>query len=69
MDKHPIRSEWNKYYEFLEALRKSGATNMWGATPYLTTMYDELTEDEATAILLSWINHYDELNKQFGWRD
>lgn len=44
-----------KYADFLEELRKSGATNMWGAQPYLMTEFPELDEQQAEAILLQWI--------------
>ena len=30
----------NKYWIFLEKLRRSGETNMFGATPYLETAFD-----------------------------
>lgn len=30
-----INEEWTEYYVFLEVLRQSGVTNMFGATPYL----------------------------------
>ena len=30
-----IKEEWTEYYVFLEELRQSGVTNMFGATPYL----------------------------------
>jgi len=30
-----INEEWIEYYVYLEELRQSGETNMFGATPYL----------------------------------
>lgn len=60
--------EWEPYYQFLENLRASGITNMWGAAPYLSTKFRELTDKQATEILLTWMHFYDELMTKFGWR-
>lgn len=59
--KYAINKDHYKYYDFLEDLRKSGITNMWGATPYLEEAYDELSEKEAGHILCEWIDNYEEL--------
>lgn len=48
----------NKYWLFLEALRKSGVTNMYGAVPYLLNEFEELTGNEATRILIDWMDNY-----------
>jgi hypothetical protein len=63
-----IKEEHYTYYNVLEKIRKSGICNMWGATPYLMEICDELTRDEAKEILLEWIENYNELNKIFEWR-
>lgn len=47
----------NKYFIFLEKLRRSGKTNMYGATPYLMIEFG-LTEKEAGPILTEWIKTY-----------
>lgn len=47
----------NKYYIYLEMLRRTGVTNMFGATPYLMEEFD-LTKTEAIKILSSWMNNY-----------
>lgn len=39
---------------FLNALRESGATNMFGATPYLQEEFD-MSQKEARAILIKWM--------------
>lgn len=52
--KAPNESE-QKYYDYLEELRQSGDTNMWGATPYLLREFDKLSLDRATEIHLDWI--------------
>lgn len=55
------------YFNFLEELRKSGVTNMFGATPYLEAEFEELTHSEATEILKDWMKNYSELSKRLGW--
>ena len=52
--------DWNEYYVFLEMLRKTGVTNMFGATPYLVEHYD-LDKRVAREVLTSWMQNYDEL--------
>lgn len=47
----------NKYWIYLEDLRRSGATNMFGAVPYLMKEF-ELEEKEAVRILADWMNNY-----------
>ena len=47
----------NKYWVFLENLRKSGVTNMYGAAPYLMEEFD-LSKHEAREILTDWMKNY-----------
>jgi hypothetical protein len=42
---------------FLEKLRRSGKTNMFGATPYLMVEFG-LTQTEAQQILVEWMKTY-----------
>lgn len=44
-----------RYFEFLDELRESGVTNMFGATPYLRKAFNELDEKEAREILKEWM--------------
>ena len=60
--------ERKEYYEYLENLRKSGITNMWGGVPFLVDEFG-LSYDEAKAILQDWIKNYDNLSKEYGWKD
>lgn len=48
----------NKYWLFLERLRQSGETNMYGAVPYLLAQFDELSQEDAKNILLDWMHNY-----------
>ena len=47
----------NKYWIYLENLRRSGAVNMFGATPYLEEEFG-LSRQEAKEILLDWMDNY-----------
>lgn len=47
----------NKYWEFLERLRRSGVTNMYGAAPYIEAEFG-VSHGEATAILADWMRNY-----------
>ena len=47
-----------KYYEFLDNIRESGVTNMFGATPYLAEAFSGLSEVEAREILKSWMDTF-----------
>ena len=46
-----------KYFDYLEQLRDSGVTNMFGAVPYLQQEFPELSYDHAQAvyILREWM--------------
>jgi len=48
-----------EYYRFLDRLRESGATNMFGAAPYLQVSYPELSKEEATKVLVNWMDAFD----------
>jgi hypothetical protein len=48
----------NEYFKFLETLRKSGVTNMFGAAPYLAGAFS-ITNSEARDILQKWMKSYD----------
>lgn len=58
-----IKEEWYEYYVYLEDLRQSGVTNMFGATPYLQEEFD-LSKKEAREILINWMNNYEELEEK-----
>lgn len=47
----------NKYWIYLEELRRSGVTNMFGAVPYLMGEFD-LDRREARDILTDWMKNY-----------
>jgi hypothetical protein len=46
------------HLEYLDELRLSGVTNMFGAGPYLEAEFD-LRPNEARAILMEWMSTFD----------
>ena len=46
-------------FEFLNRLRESGETNMFGAAPYLACGFD-ITRREASKILMEWMSWVNE---------
>ena len=69
MEENKIREDWEDYYKTLEAIRRTGVVNMFGAAPYLRECFPKLSKDDANEILVNWIRNYDELNKKYGWRN
>jgi hypothetical protein len=49
-----------EHLEFLDELRESGATNMWGATPFLKEEFKDLSDGEARQILFYWMDTFTE---------
>tara|TARA_R100001530_G_scaffold25394_2_gene20468 strand:- start:567 stop:1028 length:462 start_codon:yes stop_codon:yes gene_type:complete len=45
------------HFNYLEALRESGATNMWGAAPYLVRKFG-VSDGEAGDILCAWMQQH-----------
>lgn len=46
------------HLEYLDELRESGATNMFGARPYLMDEFPELSENEASQVLVYWMKTF-----------
>lgn len=55
-------------FDYLERLRQSGVTNMFGAAPYLQRRFD-LSHKEAVNILSKWMKNYEELIELRKWKD
>jgi hypothetical protein len=49
-----------KYYFSLDRIREMGVCNMWGASGPLRQVYPELSKNEASAILVDWIQTFDQ---------
>ncbi len=48
----------DEHLEYLDGLRESGATNMFGARPYLMEFDEDLTGSEAGGILSYWMETF-----------
>jgi hypothetical protein len=48
--------------EFLNILRDSGATNMFGATPYIKDEFD-LDSEESKRLLMLWMENFNDEGK------
>jgi len=48
-----------EYFDYLDALRDSGKTNMFGACPYLQREF-EMTRKEASTVLQAWMKQFKE---------
>ena len=51
--------ENQEYFEYLDELRESGETNMFGARPYLMEEFN-LDREEARKILSEWMRTFSE---------
>lgn len=60
------KEKYEKEFKFLEELRQSGQTNMYGASPYLREEFN-ISKAESYEILNQWMTRYDELSKMYGW--
>lgn len=49
-----------EHLEFLDDLRESGVTNMFGATPYLEEEFPELNYDQSKKVLIYWMKTFSE---------
>jgi len=52
-------NEYFEEFEYLDTLRESGVTNMFGASPHLQQAFD-LSRSEAKAILKLWMESFKE---------
>ena len=59
--------KYYKYFDWIEKLRQSGVTNMYGAVPYIQDHF-LITDEEATVLLVYWMNHYNDLFEKRGWK-
>jgi len=60
-DRPPIVDD--KHLTYLDGLRASGITNMFGASPYLTRAF-KLTSPQAREVLLYWMQSFEKRHKQ-----
>lgn len=48
-----------EYFEYLDALRETGVTNMFGAAPYLESEF-EMSRKDARDILVEWMETFEQ---------
>lgn len=54
-----MSADTEEYFEYLDVLRESGVTNMFGAEPYLQEEFG-LDKHEARETVLGWMRSFDE---------
>lgn len=54
-----MSDETKEHYEFLDELRESGATNMFGAGPYLQDEFG-MNRREAGKVVVAWMESFSE---------
>jgi len=52
-----VEAEKQEFFEYLETLRESGVTNMYGASTYLQEAFD-LTRSQSRELLKEWMENY-----------
>lgn len=65
-EKPGINHEWDKHYNTLEDIRRSGVSS-WLAGMYFKEGTN-ISDEEAVQIFHSWIANYQELAKYFHWK-
>lgn len=54
-----ITKQEKEMFDYLNDLRESGATNMFGASPYLVDKFD-IDKYEARKVLSKWMENFNE---------
>jgi hypothetical protein len=61
MEEHNITTaDLKEYFDYLDMLRLSGVTNMFGAVPYLTDEFPDLDKRGARVVLTEWMRTFSE---------
>ena len=55
-----VESKRKDVFLFLDKLRESGVTNMFGATPYIRKAFPDIGRHEVKRILSSWMETFSE---------
>jgi hypothetical protein len=50
----------NKVFTYLDVLRQSGITNMFGAVPYIQRVFPEVTRKESFTLLAEWMDNFEQ---------
>lgn len=57
-----------KCFDYLERLRQSGVTNMFGACPYLERRF-KISHRDASNVLSKWMKNYGDIKEMRNWTD
>ncbi len=57
-----VNWEWKEYFIFLNVLRESGITNMFGAVPYMVKQC-EMDARLARKVLAHWMENFAEIQE------
>lgn len=57
-----------KCFDYLERLRQSGVTNMFGACPYLERRF-KISHRDASNVLSKWMKNYEDIKEMRNWTD
>ncbi len=52
-----------EHLDFLDSLRDSGVTNMFGARPYIQEVFPELSKKQTTKVLSYWMKTFSKRHK------
>lgn len=55
----PLPANLTEAFEYLDELRESGDTNMFGARPYLQREFPRYSDDTARSVLKAWMDSFD----------
>lgn len=58
-----ITKQEKEVFEYLNELRESGETNMFGAVPYIVREFPDLIVDEARNMLSLWMKNFNKEGK------
>tara|TARA_R100000544_G_scaffold33116_1_gene19541 strand:+ start:601 stop:792 length:192 start_codon:yes stop_codon:yes gene_type:complete len=58
-----VNWEWKEHFIFLNMLRESGVTNMFGAAPYLEE-HCNLEGANSRKVLINWMENFEEIQKE-----
>mgnify|MGYP001595557160 CR=1 FL=1 len=53
----------DEHLYYLDDLRESGETNMWGSPAFLRDEYPDLTKQQSFAIVQYWMNTFSDRHK------
>jgi hypothetical protein len=55
------REQWIDYFTYMDELRRSGVTNMFAVTPYIS-LHFKLSDTEAKKVLKAWADTFSDVD-------